>query len=89
MHSNYEIIDTSPDYQNDLLNLPNDVSEELQIILKNLEDDPFPSRAKQLRPPLQEMYSIRIDDYRLLYRVNLNSHRIYLISIEPRATAYR
>ena len=88
MHSNYEIIDTSPEYQNALQNLPNDVSEELQIILKILEDDPFPSIAKQLRPPLQERYSIRIDGYRLIYRVNLNSHRIFLLSIEPRATVY-
>jgi mRNA-degrading endonuclease RelE of RelBE toxin-antitoxin system len=88
MHSNYEIFDTSPEYQNALQNLPKDISEELQIILKILEDDPFPSITKQLRPPLQGRYCIRIDGYRLIYRVNLNSHRIFLLSIEPRAIVY-
>jgi mRNA-degrading endonuclease RelE of RelBE toxin-antitoxin system len=87
MHPNYEIIDTSPEYQNALQNLPEDVNEELQIKLKILEDDPF-SIAKQLRPPLQERHSVRIDGYRLLCRINLNSHRIFLLSIEPRATVY-
>ena len=87
MHNNYQIIDTSPEYQNALQNLPEDVNEELQIQLRVLEDDPF-SIAKQLRPPLQERHSVRIGGYRLLCRINLNSHRIFLLSIEPRATVY-
>ena len=87
MHSNYQIIDTSPEYQNTLENLPNHVKEDLEIKLKMLEDDPFPI-AKKLRPPLQERHSVRIDGYRLECRINLNSHKIFLLSIEPRATAY-
>ena len=87
MHRNFHIIDTSPQYQNALQNLPEDVNEELQIKLRILEEDPF-SIAKQLRPPLQERHSVRIDGYRLLCRINLNSHRIFLLSIEPRATVY-
>jgi mRNA-degrading endonuclease RelE of RelBE toxin-antitoxin system len=88
MHSNYEIIDTSPEYQNALQNLPEHVNRDLQDKLKILEDDPF-SIAKQLRPPLQERHSVSIDGYRLECRINLNSNRIFLLSIEPRATAYR
>lgn len=88
MHSNYEIIDTSPKYQNALENLPEHVNIDLQNKLKILEDDPF-SIAKQLRPPLHERHSVRIDGYRLECRINLNSHRVFLLSIEPRANAYR
>ena len=88
MHHNYQIIDTSPEYQNALENLPKNVKEDLQIKLKFLDDEPF-SIAKPLRPPLQEMHSIRIDGYRSECRINLNSHRIFLLSIEPRAIAYR
>lgn len=88
MHSNYEIIDTSPEYQNALQSLPEHVNRDLQDKLRILEDKPF-SIAKQLRPPLHERHSVRIDGYRLVCIINLNSHRIFLLSIEPRATAYR
>lgn len=88
MHHNYQIIDASPEYQNALENLPEHVYEGLQIKLRFLKGNPF-SIAKQLRPPLQERHSVRINGYRLICRISLNSHKVFLLSLEPRAIAYR
>jgi mRNA-degrading endonuclease RelE of RelBE toxin-antitoxin system len=88
MHHNYKIVVTSPEYQNALNQLPLQVKQNLEVKLKTLEDDPF-LIAKKLRAPLQGKHSVRIDGYRLECRIDLNSHKIFLLSIEPRSGAYK
>jgi len=89
MRRNYSIVDTSPEYQKCLEHIPSNIKKDLDLKLEILQDDPF-SIAKELRAPLQGKYSVRIDrGYRLECRIDLNSHKIFLLFIGPRSEAYK
>lgn len=89
--SNYKIVDTNPDYQKDLELLPPDAKQALKGILDRLQNDPFdPSlRAKQIEGD-PNVYYIKFPDdkeFRLIYRVEINSHKIYMRQAEKRGSA--
>ena len=87
--SRFQIIRTQPFFDNSLRNLPTAINTEINKIERVLEIDPF-LIAKPLRAPLQGRYAIRIlgRKYRIICRIDIHTHRVYLDYVRPRSTAY-
>jgi mRNA interferase RelE/StbE len=45
--------------------------------------------GKPLRHELASLHSARRGDYRVIYRINADGHRVEIVAIEHRADAYR
>lgn len=79
--SNYTIVGNNPDYQQSIAKLPQSILVELETIIELLKDDPFPPKqgAKELNG-FSDVYKIRLGNqrYRLVYRVDINSHKVFL-----------
>jgi mRNA-degrading endonuclease RelE of RelBE toxin-antitoxin system len=60
----------------------------IEFIYGGLADDPH-RRGKPLRGDLDGLWSARRGDYRVLYRLDEDTHTVYVRRIAGRADAYR
>ncbi|WP_071515949.1 3'-5' exonuclease [Geitlerinema sp. PCC 9228] len=72
-------------FLNELLNLPHKVSKRIQKTVKTLEKDPISARgdAKKLKNYQNNVYRVRIGDYRLFY--TFGNGWVKLLSVRPRS----
>ena len=57
--------------------------------IRSLANDPYPIGAKKIMGTDEQLFRIRIGDYRILYMVHPQSHEIFISIIDKRSRAYR
>jgi mRNA interferase RelE/StbE len=57
-------------------------------IIESLAQNPRPTHCKKLSG-LQNLWRLRIGDYRLLYEINDKQHSVDIVAIRHRREAYR
>ena len=72
----------------DLKKTPKPIKEKLKPILGKLKDNPFSIPYKKLKGK-ENLFRIRIGDYRLIYSIDKKKKKIYLIRILHRQKAYK
>jgi len=90
---NYRIVETE-DYLKDKELLTDIATKRLAQILERLQNDPFPSEIEAtsgvlnpIRSRFHDMYRFKFaGKFRLIYAVNIDSHKIYLIKVERRSS---
>ncbi len=76
-----------PDARRELREAPNRIALEIIELLADLALDPFPPDALELRGHAGH-YRIRLNGYRVIYRISESRRRISVLRIRPRARAY-
>lgn len=87
---NYIIDEWDPVYRESLLQLNKSELKDLNEKIGILRIDPNPI-AKPLRKTLEGKYTVRFADqrWRLVIRINWNSHKIKLLYVERRPSVYK
>ena len=57
-------------------------------VLATLAENPRPSGAQKLRGPY-DLWRIRVGDYRILYKIEGNVLKIYVVRVSHRREVYR
>jgi mRNA interferase RelE/StbE len=70
------------------LDLPERIRVQVGRKIESLEEDPFPAGLKRLKHR-EELYRVRIGDYRVLYSVNRLERIVTIFRIRHRRDAYR
>lgn len=71
-----------------LRRLPRDVLMRVDRALLDLADDPRPAGCKKLKG-YENLYRLRVGDWRLIYAVEEDQLVVLVIEIAPRGEAYR
>lgn len=69
--------------------LPSDVMARLDVVFRGLADNPRPSGAVKLSGQMGPGWRVRVGEYRVLYRVDDDQHRVEIYRIKHRREAYR
>jgi mRNA interferase RelE/StbE len=85
--ASYKVI-LKPSVEKDLRTLPASVVKRVFKQMEALADDPFSSRAIKLAGA-EQLYRVRIGDYRLIYSVEKISRQVIVFYIRHRRDAYR
>jgi mRNA-degrading endonuclease RelE of RelBE toxin-antitoxin system len=86
---NYIIVDGGPIYQKDVERLPQYVKQDLENQLVILKRDPFDG-TEQLRGRYRGCHKkLLVGNYRFVFRVNINSHKIVPIEAKHRGPSYQ
>lgn len=89
----YEFVDNYQGFQCDLENLPQIVKQDLKEKRKFLRKNPFrkePFKVIELRGKYKGKHRISlIRNYRYVFVVNTNSHKIYSYEVRPRSESYK
>lgn len=89
----YEFIDNSAVFQYDLKNLPQVVRDDLdkkRKYLKTVPDRTEPFEVIELKGKYKGKYRIRLTrNYRYVFSINVDSHKIYSYRVRPRSQSYR
>lgn len=64
----YTVI-VSPEAERDIRKIPAKVRNRIRFLIASLATDPYPSRSKQLREPLEHLFRIPIEEWRIIYQV--------------------
>ncbi|WP_428267614.1 type II toxin-antitoxin system RelE family toxin [Haliangium sp.] len=75
--------------QRDLRRLETHLRSRVKSALKNLIADARPIGCKKLRGRTDDVYRIRVGDYRVLYRIDDESHIVLVLRVIHRREAYR
>ena len=67
--------------------LPSDIRSQLLDAILDLEEDPFPPDAIPLRG-WNDLQRIRVEGYRIVYRVNRQRRTVLVERVRPRGVAY-
>jgi mRNA interferase RelE/StbE len=70
-----------------LENLPADQQERVLAVLEGLREVPRPDGCKKLSG--RDAWRVRIGDYRVIYEVADDAHRVIIVVIAHRKDAYR
>lgn len=70
--------------QRQLHNLPGRIQQEVIDIILDLADEPFPLTAEELRDHYQGIYKIKVDGWRIFYRVDVDAYTVDIINIKRR-----
>ena len=73
-------------FEKDFRRLSLDIRRRVDAEAKMLESDPF--LGKRLRGEFEGSHSLRIGDYRLIYRVIMSEKRVILMTVAHRHKAY-
>ena len=73
-----------PRVRRQLRQVPERIAGEVRAIILALQDDPYPPNAEELRDQYQGIWKIKIDGWRIFYRVNEEDKLITVIAIKPR-----
>lgn len=75
-------------FEKALRRLPRDVLARVDRALLDLADDPRPAGCRKLKG-YENLYRLRVDDWRLIYAVEEDRLVVLVIEIAPRGEAYR
>ena len=81
-------IELSPAAERDLDALPDDVYRRIRPRIDALASNPRPQGVKKLRGT-ENLYRIRIGDYRVVYQVGDKVLRVLIVRVKHRRDAYR
>ena len=70
-----------------ILKLPSAIAVKIENSLLELEEDPRPAGCKKLKG--RKAYSIRVGDYRIMYKIENNILKIIEIDLDHRKDIYR
>ncbi|MCE7982177.1 MAG: hypothetical protein DYG89_13355 [Caldilinea sp. CFX5] len=70
--------------QRQLNNLPGRIQQDVIEIILELAYDPFPPIAEELRDHYQGIYKIKVDGWRIFYRVDGDEYTVDIINIKRR-----
>jgi mRNA interferase RelE/StbE len=71
-----------------LRRLPREILARVDRLLLNLADEPRPAGCKKLRG-YENLYRLRVGDWRLIYAIEDDALVVLVIEIAPRGEAYR
>ncbi len=77
-----------PSVEKDLRSLSKSAIARVVTSLERLSEDPFPRQALKLEGG-EQLYRIRIGDYRAVYSVNQTAHEIIVHYVRHRRDVYR
>jgi mRNA-degrading endonuclease RelE of RelBE toxin-antitoxin system len=84
-----------PDYLKSLVHVPQVIRQDIEKnVIPTLEEYPYPVEGKnerkirKLRDKWEGFYEFKIGSYRLIFRPNLDSKRITLVSVKVKPFAY-
>lgn len=80
------ILDRQP--QKVIRRLPRDLLQRIDRAILALAEDPYPSGCKKLKGH-DNLYRLRVGDWRISYAVEENRLIILVIEVAPRGRAYR
>jgi mRNA-degrading endonuclease RelE of RelBE toxin-antitoxin system len=87
--ANYVIVDGGRRYQYDVEHLPQYVNQDLEKQLEILKKDPY-SGTEPLRGRYRGLRKKNlVGNYRFVFRVNINSHRIVPVEAKHRGPSYQ
>lgn len=81
-------IEVTPRARKQLLKLPDNVSRRVEDAISALADDPRPAGARKLTGK-DDLYRVRVGDYRLLYSVQQDVLLVLVVRIGRRRDVYR
>lgn len=64
--------------------LPGRIQQEAYRAIADLESDPYPPDAEELRDHYRGIWKIKIDGWRILYRVSEADHVVTIITVKRR-----
>ena len=76
-----------PDVQDFLSHVHPKIKGKIRVALEELEKDPW--LGKPLKKPLHGLYSYRVAQYRIVYRINRSEVTIEVIDISERVIVYQ
>ena len=85
--ASYDII-FKPSVEKDLRTLPRPVVARVMQRIETLKDDPFPRQSIKLTGA-EQLYRMRVGDYRVIYGVDTEAKRIMVHYVRHRREAYR
>ncbi len=77
-----------PSVQKDLRRLSTTLIARVMKRINSLQVDPFPRQARKLSN-LEQLYRLRVDDYRIVYEVNTQARQITIHYVRHRRDVYR
>jgi mRNA interferase RelE/StbE len=77
-----------PAVEKDLRSLPTNLVERVFDRIEALEDDPFPRQSLKLEGS-EQMYRLRVGDYRIIYEIDHANRQITVHHVRHRREAYR
>lgn len=78
----------TPPAQKDLDRLPDKIALRITFLIKDLENNPYPTGSKKLHG-WQKIYRARLGDYRVVYEIDLDRKSIIVTRIKHRKDIYR
>jgi mRNA interferase RelE/StbE len=70
--------------QRQLRNLPGRIQQEATQLILALQDEPFPPISEELRDQYKGIYKIKVDGWRIFYRIDVHERTIDIINIKRR-----
>jgi len=74
--------------EKDLRKIPREIIQHIFEHIENLAEDPIPHDAYKLASA-ENLYRIRVGDYRVIYQVLHENHEVTIFYIRHRSVAYR
>lgn len=81
---NYKLKQFSKRIQNQLRRLPNRVQNEIIEIILELASDPYPLISEPLRDQYDDLRKIKVDGYRIIYKVNEADRTVTVSAVKRR-----
>lgn len=67
-----------------LRQVPDRIAQEVSDTILGLQDEPYPPNAEELRDQYQGIWKIKIDGWRIFYRVSECKQTVTVISVKQR-----
>ena len=83
------LIEMLPAAKRELLSLRDPIRERIQVAIRALADDPHPDDSIAMRGRGTGLHRLRVDSYRVVYRVHTKQMRLLVIRIGHRSEVYR
>lgn len=80
----YQLKPFRKNVQRQLNHLPGRIQQEVIEIILELAYDPFPPSAEELRDHYQGIYKIKVEGWRIFYRVDIDERTVDVINIKRR-----
>lgn len=71
----------------DIEQLPGNIRSRIRRVILSLRDEPVVPQSRPLNmdlPSTQELRRVRLDDWRLIYLVDNDEHRVYVLAVRHR-----
>jgi len=74
-------------FEKEIRSIPKEFTDAVALSIDSLAQNPFPAGCKKLAK--EELYRIRVGDYRIVYSVDINSKVVTIERIKHRKDVYR